>query len=315
MTSSTRTLPGFLLLVLLIPACRSLPATVTSSTHPPGTTTASRPILVGAGDVADCDSQGDEATAALLDVALSQAEEGVVFVAGDAAYPDGTEQQFADCYHPSWGRHKERTRPAVGNHEYHTPDAKGYFGYFGDAAGPAGAGYYSYDLGAWHVVVLNSNCEAIGGCQAGSDQESWLRADLAAHPAACTVAYWHHPLFTSGTTHGGTSDVQPFWQALYEHGAEVVINGHEHNYERFAPQDPMGNADPEGIRQFVAGTGGGSLYHLGPPAPHSEMGWTDGVGVLKLTLHPRSYTWEFISYEREFSGEGSLHDSGTEQCH
>lgn len=272
------------------------------------TTATPPPILIGAGDVASCDSPGDEATAALLDAALSE-REGVVFVAGDAAYPDGTEQQFSDCYQPSWGRHKDRTRPAPGNHDYETPGASGYFGYFGPAAGDSAAGYYSYELGGWHVVALNSNCWAVGGCHPGSPQEQWLREDLAAHPAPCTVAYWHHPLFSSGIEHGGLPEVRPLWQALYDHRADVVVNGHEHTYERFAPQDPGGGDDPLGLRQFVAGTGGRSLYDFGAPADQSEVRWAESFGVLELTLHPDGYQWRFLPTE------GSFSDSGTEPCH
>lgn len=163
----------------------------------------SDPILVGAGDIVTCRGTDDEATAALLD-----AIGGTVFTAGDSVYSDGTSEEFANCYEPSWGRHKARTRPAVGNHEYHTPGAAGYFAYFGEAAGDPSKGYYSYDLGAWHIVVINSNCDEIGGCEPGSPQEQWLRADLAAHPTACTLAYWHHPLFSSGQ-HGSDTAVRP----------------------------------------------------------------------------------------------------------
>jgi hypothetical protein len=183
------------------------------------------PILVAVGDIASCSSDGDEATAALLD-GLS----GTIATLGDHAYRSGTPQEFADCYDPSWGRHKDRTRPAPGNHDYETSGAAGYFDYFGAAAGEPGKGYYSYDLGTWHIVVLNSNCSQVGGCGEGTPQEQWLREDLAAHPATCTLAYWHHPLFSSGTEHGGNESMQPVWQALYDAGADVVLAGHEHNY-------------------------------------------------------------------------------------
>jgi hypothetical protein len=259
------------------------------------------PILVGSGDIAHCSSEGDEATASLLD-----GIPGTVFTTGDTVYPDGTIDQFANCYEPSWGRHKDRTYPSVGNHEYHTPDAAGYFDYFGSAAGEPGNGYYSYDLGTWHIIVLNSNIPV----EVGSPQEQWLREDLAAHPVACTLAYWHHPRFSSGTVHGSSPRMESLWQALYEFGADVVLAGHEHNYERFAPQDPQGVADPtRGIRQFVIGSGGRSHYVFGPPIANSEVRNGDTYGVLKLTLHPTSYSWEFIPEAGQ-----TFTDSGNAPC-
>ncbi len=204
-------------------------------------------------------SPGAEITAGLLDGLT-----GTVAVLGDTAYENGTPDEFARCYEPTWGRHKARTRPAVGNHEYGTPGAAGYFAYFGAAAGEAGKGWYSYDLGAWHVVALNSNCSLVG-CQAGSEQEQWLRADLAANGARCTVAYMHHPRFSSGNVHGGSSAVDPLWRALEADGAELVLAGHDHDYERFAPQTASGALDVErGVRQFVVGTGGRPLYVVRP---------------------------------------------------
>jgi len=261
----------------------------------------SDPVLVGAGDIAKCSSEDDEATALLLDNIP-----GTVFTTGDNAYPDGTADQFSNCYNSSWGRHKERTYPSSGNHDYHNADASGYFGYFGSKAGEPGKGYYSYDLGAWHIIVLNSNIP-VG---TGSPQEQWLRADLAAHPAACTLAYWHHPRFSSGTIHGSKASMQPLWQALYDYGADVVLAGHEHNYERFAPQDPQGVTDPtRGIRQFVVGSGGRNHYDFGEPIANSEVRNSDTYGVLKLTLHPTSYSWEFIPVAGE-----TFTDSGNASC-
>ncbi len=262
-------------------------------------------VLVGAGDIASCTSTGDEATANLLDGIA-----GTVFTVGDNVYPNGTATEFANCYGPSWGRHKARTRPAPGNHDYNTTGAAGYYGYFGAAAGEPGKGYYSYELGAWHIVAINSNCAAVGGCGAGSAQEQWLRQDLAAHPQACTLAYWHHPLFTSDSSHGNATSMRPIWQALYDHGADVVLAGHAHNYERFAPQDPNGVADPaRGIRQFVVGTGGASLRRFGAIKPNSEVRNADTYGVLKLTLHPTSYQWEFVPEAGKI-----FTDSGSAAC-
>ena len=258
-------------------------------------------IMVGAGDIADCSNDNDAATAGLLDDIP-----GTVFTTGDNVYEDGAVEEYANCYAPTWGRHKSRTRPSPGNHDYHTADAAGYFAYFGSIAGEPGKGYYSYDLAAWHIIVLNSNIPV----EAGSPQEQWLRADLAAHPVACTLAYWHHPRFSSGVVHGSDASVQPLWQALYDYGADVVLNGHEHNYERFAPQDPDGRADPaRGIRQFVVGTGGRSHYAFGIPIANSEVRNDDTYGVLKLTLHPASYTWEFVP-----EAEKTFKDSGESPC-
>jgi hypothetical protein len=261
--------------------------------------------LVGAGDIATCSNSNDEATARLLDDIP-----GTVFTAGDAAYPDGTRADFADCYHPSWGRHKARTRPAPGNHEYRTADAAGYFDYFGAAAGDPSRGYYSYDLGGWHVVALNSNCNQIGGCHAGSPQERWLRQDLAAATESCTVAYWHHPLFSSGANHPPATEMRPIFQALYDHGAEIVVTGHNHNYERFAPQNPRGQLDTaQGIRAFVAGTGGAGLYSFDLPQPNSQVRSTTH-GVLKLTLRSGGYDWQFIPVAGK-----TFTDSGSGTCH
>ncbi|OLC73489.1 MAG: hypothetical protein AUH78_13770 [Gemmatimonadetes bacterium 13_1_40CM_4_69_8] len=260
--------------------------------------------LVGAGTVASCSSSGDEATAAILD-----ATPGTVFTLGDNVYPSGSLANYQNCYNPSWGRHKVRTAPALGNHEYDTsPTAADYFSYFGAAAGDPTKGYYSYDLGAWHIVALNSDVSM----SAGSPQEQWLRADLAAHPQRCTLAYWHHPRFSSGSTHGSMAQAQPLWQALYDAGAEIVLSGHEHNYERFAPQTPGGALDlARGIREFVVGTGGGSgAYPFGTPIANSEVRITGVNGVLKLTLGDGSYSWQFIPV----AGQTAT-DSGSGTCH
>ncbi len=272
----------------------------------PGTSRGDGVVLVGAGDIASCISDGDEATARLLD-----SIGGVVFTLGDHAYEAGTPIEFAACYDPSWGRHRSRTRPSPGNHDYLTDGASGYFEYFGGAAGDPGKGYYSYTLGSWHIIVLNSNCEAIGGCGPGSPQERWLRANLAAHPVICTLAYWHHARFSSGP-HGDEAAVEAFWQALYENGADVVLAGHNHVYERFAPQKPNGEPDPvRGLRQFVVGTGGVSHHKFaGRPAANSEVRNDDTFGVLKLTLRPGNYEWQFIPVAGK-----AFTDSGIGRCH
>jgi len=225
-------------------------------------------VLVGAGDIATCTGTNDSATADLLDGIA-----GTVFITGDNAYDDGTAEEFANCYHPTWGRHRARTRPTPGNHDYYSAGAIPYFEYFGANAGAVGQGYYSYDLGAWHVMVLNSNIDV----HAGSAQEQWLRAELAANPADCTVAYWHHLLFSSGR-YGTDSSIRPIWDALYAAGVDVVVNGHEHSYERFDPQTPAAEASPHGPRQFVVGTGGIALRSLGDPRPNSALR-EDGTGA------------------------------------
>lgn len=264
-------------------------------------------VLVGAGDIAVCGSTTDDATSNLL-VGIT----GTVFTLGDNAYPNGSSSDYANCYNASWGRVKSRTMPAPGNHEYQTSGAAGYFGYFGSAAGDPSKGYYSYNLGDWHIIVLNSNsaCSTIS-CAAGSAQEQWLRADLAANTKACTLAYWHHPRFNSGAEHGNLTAVGPFWDALYAAGAEIVLNGHEHVYERFAPQTPNAAADAaRGIRQFTVGTGGASLYSFSATIqPNSERRNNTSYGVLKLTLKTGGYDWEFIP------ATGSFSDSGSGTCH
>ena len=172
-------------------------------------------------------------------------------------------------------------------------------------------GFYSYELGSWHIIVLNSECKDIGGCQAGSREEKWLRADLAAHSAACTLAYWHKPLFSSGGAHGNDAEMRPFWQALYEARATIVVNGHDHDYERFAPQSPDGAADAaRGIREFVAGTGGKNHRPFGTIQPNSEARNADAFGLLKLTLREKSYDWQFIPEAGK-----TFADSGTGTCH
>ncbi len=259
------------------------------------------PVLVGAGDIAVCASSNDEATAAILDTIP-----GVVFTTGDNAYQDGTAHDYAWCYAPSWGRHRARTRPTPGAHDYHTPGASAYYAYFGRNAGDSGKGYYSYDVGAWHVVAINS----IIARAAGSPQERWLRADLAAHPTQCTLAYWAYPRFSSGV-HGNDTTLKAIWQALYDGGGDVVISGHDHIYERFAPQDPAGNRDAtRGIREFIVGTGGGGLTTVINVQPNSEVRISGTFGVLKLTLQPTSYSWRFIAARGR-----TATDSGTAACH
>jgi hypothetical protein len=246
------------------------------------------PVLVGAGDIASCAYTADTATARLI-----ERIPGTVFAAGDLAYEKGTTAQFRDCYHPAWGRFRSRTRPVPGNHEYNTAGAAPYYAYFATRAGTAGEGWYAYDVGTWRVYSLNSNCPAIGGCGAHTLQMRWLADDLAANPRACVAAVWHHPLFTSGV-HGPSTSMRPAWEILQAAGADLVLNGHEHDYERFAPQLPDGTAHPAGIRQFVVGTGGAGLRSFGTMMANSEVRRTGVHGVLKLELMAGSYRWAFV---------------------
>ena len=246
------------------------------------------PVLVGAGDISTCTNSGDTKTANLIaDIP------GTVFTAGDNVYPSGALGAFEDCYEPTWGAFRDRTRPSAGNHDYETADASGYFAYFGSAAGDPGEGYYAYDLGAWRIYVLNSSCAPVGGCGAGSPQRQWLRADLAANPRQCILAYWHHPRFSSGA-HGNSPKVKGFWTALYAAGADVVINGHDHDYERFAKQRPSGEASSDGIREFVVGTGGAERRPFANIKANSQVRNATTFGVLKLTLHATSYDFRFV---------------------
>jgi Calcineurin-like phosphoesterase len=260
--------------------------------------------LIGAGDIAWCFNNGDEATAKLLDTL-----QGTVFTAGDNAYSEGTASEYANCYDPTWGRHKARTRPSPGNHDYETSGAAPYYTYFGSHAGPTGRGYYSYTLGSWHVVSLNSNVSMASG----SAQYTWLRNDLAASTALCTLAYWHHALFSSGTQVGGSTASKPVWKLLYASGADVVVVGHEHNYERFAPQTPQGVADASyGLREFVVGTGGKTLSSAvqSPRLANSQVFNGTTWGVLALRLGDGGYRWKFVPVAGK-----SFTDAGSTACH
>jgi len=265
---------------------------------PPGSV-----VMIGAGDISDCNNNNDEATAKLLDANL----DGNVFLLGDNAYENGSASDYSNCYNPTWGRHKSRTKPSAGNHEYNTLNATGYYGYFGSAAGDPTKGYYSFDTGEWHVVVLNSNIASIDAAA----QLAWLDTDLTANTKSCTLAYWHHPRFSSGSGHGNNSAMQPFWEKLVQYNADLILNGHDHDYERFARQSPTGVADNvSGIREIVVGTGGRALYTLGTLRANSEVFNSTTYGVLKLTLSSGSYSWQFIP----IAGQ-TFTDSGSENCH
>jgi calcineurin-like phosphoesterase family protein len=275
------------------------------------TAAAADPVIAAAGDIScntatvrpsSCHQQA--VSSLLLGHGLA-----AVLPLGDLQYESGTLDLFQRFYGPSWGRVKSITRPAVGNHEYNTSGATGYYSYFGAAAGPPDKGYYSYDVGSWHLIALNSNCSTVG-CGSTSPQVQWLESDLASHRRSCTLAYWHHPHFSSGP-HGDAGSTDDFWNTLYEGGADVVLSGHDHDYERFAPQTPLGKADPAyGIRQFVAGTGGRSHYAFAGIKPNSQVRNDDTFGVLEMTLRAASYSWRFVP-----EAGNTFTDSGTDTCH
>ena len=285
-------------------ASASLSPSVEPSTHLPTPSATPEPAatLIAAGDIAACALDGDSATAALV-----TGLDGTVATLGDHVYPDGSDETFAECYDPAWGSLRDRTRPAVGNHDLSGDGGAAYFRYFGDGAGVPGEGWYSYDIGDWHIVVLNSNCELIP-CTPGSAQYEWLAADLVGASVPCTLAYMHHPRFSSGP-HGDYPPVAPLWDALHLAAADVVLVGHDHLYERFASQTPAGIADPNGIRQFTVGTGGYQLYAAERVAPNTEVLIDDALGVLELTLRPDSYDWRFLTVD------GAEPDAGSSACH
>jgi hypothetical protein len=293
--------------LVILSACMAL------APQPASPASSADPVIAAAGDIVCASNTPTAATCRHRYTAniLKALALDAVLTLGDNQYESGALTDFQRYYNPTWGAVKSITHPSPGNHEYSTPQAAGYFAYFGAAAGDRTKGYYSFNLGSWHIVALNSNCDEVGGCNRGSPQEVWLRADLAAHQNACTLAYWHHPRFASGSVHEGDAEMDAFWQALYEFQADVVLSGHQHNYERFAPQTPTGAPDSaNGIRQFIVGTGGRSLHSFGStPAPHSVVRDDETFGVLKLTLHPTSYDWEFIP-----EGGKTFTDIGTATC-
>ena len=277
---------------------------------------AADPLIAAAGDIS-CQAQPEtdewcqqQATSDLL----AGRPLSAVLTLGDTQYEDGSLPFFWQFYDTTWGRFLDITHPVVGNHEYKTTDAQGYFQYFGPRAGPPTTGYYSYDVGDWHMIALNSNCRKVGGCGSGTPQERWLKADLAAHPTSCTLAYWHQPHFSSGfigDDDGGANPTGKFWEDLYGAGADVVLGGHDHDYERFAPQDADGAPDPAyGVREFVVGTGGKSHSAMRVLSFNSQVRDNTTFGVLEMTLHQHSYDWRFVPAQgRTFT------DSGTERCH
>jgi acid phosphatase type 7 len=310
-----------LLVVTFVNACQSRTPAL-----PPCEKTAEFPALVGkrdvtiiaAGDVVDCKADNDEKTAALIEKKNPDA----VLALGDLTYPNGTLEEFASCYGPSWGRFRSKTRPSVGNHEYHTANAGPYYAYFCGTTGEAFRGYYSYDIGPWHMISLNTNCDLdldlapgaaaeAGGCGPNSPQAEWLRRDLAANSKPCTLAAWHHPRFTTGGRgHRSEPKLADLWRILDDAKVDVVLNAHVHSYERFAPQDADGNARVGlGLREFVVGTGGRTLSAFAKTAaPNSEFRNDQVFGVLEMKLAETGYSWQFVDVD------GVVRDSGSDQC-
>jgi Tol biopolymer transport system component len=304
---------------------RRLTTSRSRSATPSWQTVGADPVVAAAGDIA-CDpdhpsfEEGEGSVGAcrqqMTANLLKRLDLSAVLVLGDAQYENGTLAKFRASFDPSWGQFKTLIRPIPGNHEYLDPGAAGYFDYFngpGVSVGPAGErgkGYYSYDLGSWHIVAINSECSKIGGCGPGSPEQQWLLNDLAAHPSACTLAYWHEPRFTSGRHPARDQDSLPLWTTLYAAHADVILNGHEHFYERFAPQNPAGVADPAlGIRQITAGMGGRSHHELLTPAANSERRDNTTTGVLKLTLGEGRYDWQLLR-----APTGGAVDAGSDRC-
>jgi len=286
----------------------TLTATPVPTSTPTLTFTPTPVVLIGAGDIAECANPWYKITGAMLE----QFPGATIFTTGDNSDGYDPEMAYKYCFDPTWGRFKDRIHPAMGNQDYDEKDRPGeYFEYFGKAAGEPGKGWYSYDLDGWHIVVLNSECEDVGGCQDGSEQEKWLKADLEAHPARCSLALWHIPRYSAAYAEG-LPFVKDFWEDLYKAGAEIVINSHYHYYERFAPMDPEGDPDAEkGIREFIVGTGGTGLESRGRTCNGNCQVFDKSThGLLKLTLHPDSYDWEFIPEPGK-----TFTDSGSEKCH
>jgi acid phosphatase type 7 len=273
-----------------------------------------RSVIIGAaGDIACSPGRrrnkpnacGMEGTAKVLEAIRPD----TVLTLGDHQYPSGSLADFEASYADTWGAYRDITFPVPGNHEYETPGARGYFAYFGKRAGEPDKGYYSYDLGAWHLIALNSECHQIGGCGDSDPQARWLRQDLEAHPRRCVLAYWHRPRFSSGP-HGNDLDLDALWRILAAARADVVLAGHDHDYERFTPMNADGEADPTGVTQFVAGTGGRSHYKFRTAKPTSKVRITGRDGVLRLQLTEHRYAWEFTA-----APKGEVLDRGNGHCH
>ena len=308
----THSLPRVLARAWLVAACGLAVATAgaapaLSAAAAPTAAAASDPTLAAAGDIiGDCtgSSCGYQKTAAVI----TSLNPTTVLALGDVSNRSGSASDYTSRFNGSWGVFKAKIRPVPGNHDYGAPGAVNFFNYFGAAANPP-RGYYSYDVGTWHIIAINSNCSEVGGCQAGSAQEKWLKNDLAQHPAACTLAFWHHPRYSSGTG-GDNTSMKDIFQDLYNARADVVLSAHSHDYERFALQNNAGQRDANGIRQFVVGTGGSFFTRFGSIKPNSQKRNNNTFGVLKMTLSASSYSWKFVPVAGK-----TFTDSGTRTCH
>jgi hypothetical protein len=287
-----RNLPAILIVPLLAVVVIFMP----TNGEPVQVLAADEPaVLVGAGDISKCGHSGDSRTAKLLGIIP-----GTIFTTGDNVYDSGTYKEFINCYGPTWGQYKNRTMPVPGNHEYKTEGAAGYYRYFNVPE------YYAYDQGTWRVYALNSEIDT----SAASAQVQWLLADLAQNPRSCVMAYWHRPRWSSGDSHGSDSKMQAIWDLLFNANAELVIAGHEHNYERFAPMNKNGEPVGVGLQEIVVGTGGANKYKFGSILPGSQVRNANTYGVIKLTLYTDRYEWEFVPVEG-----GTFTDRGSQNCH
>jgi hypothetical protein len=303
----TPQLPTFTPTFSPTPTRQSTATPVPTFTQTPSPTPA---VLIGAGDIANCAKENprDALTAELIKTQIARYPQAEIFTAGDNVQDEGKAWEYKNCFDPTWGQFKERIHPVPGNHDLMTDNGKAYYEYFGKAAGQPGKGYYSYTLGSWHLVGLNGNCDEIA-CGKGSTQLNWLKEDLANSAQKCTLLYWHHPYFGSGSS-GGYAPVSQFWKAAYKAGAEIVVNGHNHDYERFAPQDEDGNFTPQGgLREFVVGTGGAALHKWGKIKDNSEVRLNTSLGIIVFVLYPDRYEWQFIPVDPQQAG-----DSGSGFC-
>ncbi|UAJ72495.1 metallophosphoesterase [Synechocystis sp. PCC 7339] len=306
---------------LLIANFNQNPDPVSLANDAPAQSSSPGLVIVAAGDIAcapeDPGFNNGLGTAERCQMAatanlVASANPDLVLPLGDNQYERGELANYQDSYQPTWGKFDIISKPVAGNHEYYGLDknASDYFDYFGPVAGDRQKGYYSYDQGDWHFIALNSNCEYIGGCEMGSAQQQWLKQDLAQNNKACILAYWHHPRYSSGV-HGNQPQMGDLWQTLYDGGAELVLSGHDHLYERFAPQNTQGELDREkGLRQFVIGTGGKSLYPFKTVRPNSEVQAMGVYGVLKMELQPDGYRWQFLAANTD-----EFQDQGESPCH
>src|SRR5680860_316106 len=267
-------------------------------------------VLWAAGDIARCDRDGEPEEGAVLTAELIEQDDGIVAALGDLAYPDGTEEDFEECYDQTWGAFRDRTRPALGNHDDNTDEGDPYFEYFESLDMPEPEGWYSYELGEWHVIVLNSNCGNVGGCDEGDPQGEWLREELDQVDTDNILAYWHNPLFSAGE-HGNFDRVEDLYEMLDEAGADVILTAHDHDYQRWAPQRADGTLDPEAPRQFVIGTGGAELRAFNEGEEPEALEYYQGEEhvVLRLELGSCGYSWEYLNVDGDVLDEGTGEDT------